>query len=98
MRFRARPGEIPQGFLGEGGERMVWRVALAVALALVLFWAVLTPGCVMERGRGVPGPEAPLISPPDLPSPPVTTVAVPGGASAARSSFGFLWAAFRSPW
>jgi hypothetical protein len=51
---------------------------LAVVLGLLVLCAVLATGCATERRGAAPGPEPPLISPPDIPEPPPATVAVPG--------------------
>ncbi|HVP24533.1 MAG TPA: hypothetical protein VMS81_00950 [Methanomicrobiales archaeon] len=50
-------------------------------LALILFGAILSPGCARERRREGPNPVPPALTTPALPGRPTITAAVPGSAT-----------------
>jgi hypothetical protein len=82
MGFPAGPGDRLHGLSERGGGTEEGRTLLvrplAVILALILALAILSAGCVGEERRdGEPGLR-PAITTPARPTPPVTTISVPG--------------------
>jgi hypothetical protein len=81
MGFRRRAREDREDW---GRHAMIRRAVSSLILGMVLAAAILTAGCVSERRADGVSRIPPVITTPDRPTPPATTMAVPGARTISR--------------